>query len=369
MSARFQTDYAYVINLIHKIDPIKYGKTRNYLDGAVTKLSPYISRGVITTRQVAKTILSKGYKPYQIEGFLKELAWRDYFQLVWVDQGDNINTDLKHKQPDYTHNRLPTAISNAETGIDVIDKAINELINTGYIHNHLRMYIAAITCNMAKSHWLHPARWMHYYLLDADWASNALSWQWVSGSFSSKKYVANQENINKYCYSNQRGTFLDIAYDKFENFAIPEVLKATSYLNLETALPQYNEIIIQPDLPCYLYNFYNVDCQWDADREANRILILEPSYFKQYPVCQHTISFLLELAKNISGIQVYVGEFSDLYEKISHMKIHFKEHPTTKHYKGIEHKRKWMFEHVQGYFPSFFAYWKKCEKQMHLLTE
>ena len=45
-------------------------------------------------------------------------------------------------------------------------------------------------------------------------------------------------------------------------------------------------------------------------------------------------------------------------------KINYKEHPTNKHYKGKEHKRDWIFEEVEGYYPSFFSYWKKCEKYL-----
>ena len=66
---------------------------------------------------------------------------------------------------------------------------------------------------------------MYYYLLDADWASNSLSWQWVAGSNSNKKYFANQQNINKYCFTNQTDTFLDVDYAEFQKFEIPEVLK------------------------------------------------------------------------------------------------------------------------------------------------
>ena len=51
---------------------------------------------------------------------------------------------------------------------------------------------------------------MYYHLLDGDWASNALSWQWVAGSNANKKYYANQDNINKYFNSSQKQTFLDV---------------------------------------------------------------------------------------------------------------------------------------------------------------
>ncbi|MDZ7613373.1 MAG: hypothetical protein U5K51_06400 [Flavobacteriaceae bacterium] len=74
---------------------------------------PYISRGVISTRQVAQLVLSKGYKPGEIECFLKELAWRDYFQQVWMALGESINNDIKQPQPDSTNKGLSQSIANA----------------------------------------------------------------------------------------------------------------------------------------------------------------------------------------------------------------------------------------------------------------
>ena len=52
----FTSDYQNILSQIESIDPIKYGKTRNYLNGAVTRLSPYISRGLINTRQAPISI-------------------------------------------------------------------------------------------------------------------------------------------------------------------------------------------------------------------------------------------------------------------------------------------------------------------------
>jgi deoxyribodipyrimidine photo-lyase len=43
--------------------------------------------------------------------------------------------------------------------------------------------------------------------------------------------------------------------------------------------------------------------------------------------------------------------------------LFFKEHPLSGHYQGTEDSRDWMFD-VQGYFPSFFSFWKKCKKQL-----
>jgi deoxyribodipyrimidine photo-lyase len=364
----FSTNYQEILAKIDAIDPVSYGQTRNYLNGAVTRLSPYISRGVISTRQVAQHVLSKGYKPEEIESFLKELAWRDYFQRVWIARGDEIDRDLKWPQPKCTNTGLSHALAEASTGIAAIDSGINDLKQKGYIHNHMRMYIASLACNIAGSHWKAPAQWMYYYLLDADWASNALSWQWVAGSFSSKKYVANQENINRYCNSTQRDTFLDVPYESFAALEPPEALGHMAELSLETKLPDVRDLKINEAIPTYIYNFYNLDCSWQDTVDANRILLLEPSFFKRYPVCSRTVDFLLALADNIKNIQVYVGEFAELLSHLGDSTINYKEHPTTAHYRGEEHPREWMFESVSGYYPSFFAYWKKGRKQTDLVA-
>jgi deoxyribodipyrimidine photo-lyase len=78
-SIHFPVDYDGILQRMHSVDPVLYGKSRNFINGAVTYLSPYISRGVITVKQVMDTVLQKGYQPFEIEVFLKELAWREYF--------------------------------------------------------------------------------------------------------------------------------------------------------------------------------------------------------------------------------------------------------------------------------------------------
>ena len=360
----FPTSYAEILQRVRNIDPVKYGSTRNYINGSVTYLSPYISRGIISTKFILSEILNRGYKPAKIEKIIQELAWRDYWQQSWIAKGDAINHDLKHEQKPVSNMTISKAIVEANTGIEAIDKAIQDFYKTGYIHNHLRMYIAAITCNMGQSHWKIPAQWMYYNLLDADWASNALSWQWVAGANANKKYVANQDNINKYCFTQQKNTFLDVPYEAFTSMDIPKILIDTQLLELKTPLPKQQAITLDETLPTYIYNFYNLDPLWGKEFSANRILLLEPSHFKHYPVSQKTIDFIINISEeNIADIQIYVGEFNELVDAYNFGNIHYKEHPLNKNYEGIEEPRDWMFD-VQGYYPSFFAFWKKCKKQL-----
>ena len=364
--SKFPTNYSEIINRIDKINPVRYCSSRNYINGAVTYLSPYISRGVISTKLIFEEVLKRGYPLQKIGKFIQELAWRDYWQQVWISKGELINQDLKHPQQPISNTSLSRAISEGKTGIIAIDNAILEFYQTGYIHNHVRMYIAFLACNLGQSHWKKPAQWMYYHLLDADWASNALSWQWVSGANANKKYIANQENINRYCFTRQKNTFLDVKYEDLSKMDTPQILKETVAITFETNLPEKKAVNIDKSKPIFIYNAYNLDPDWKKETSANRILLLEPSHFKEYPMSAKTIDFILKVAReNILNIQVYVGEFDELINNTCQLNsVYFKEHPLNKNYKGIEEPRDWMFD-VRGYFPSFFAFWKKCKKQLN----
>ncbi|MFA7272875.1 MAG: FAD-binding domain-containing protein [Crocinitomicaceae bacterium] len=359
----FQTDFSDILAQVSSIDPLDYGKTRNYGNGSVTYLSPYISRGVISVKDVYDSCLLRGYEPIEIESFIKELVWREYWQQIWISRGDGIDEDLKYTQVPILHLQMPQALMEGKTGIDAIDKAILDFYQTGYLHNHMRMYIASVVTNIARAHWKTPAKWMYYHLLDADWASNSLSWQWVCGANSKKKYFANQENINHYFQTEQQGTFLDVAYEDFPLTEIPESLMTIADLELTTELPESDEIKLDANLGTCLYTFYNLDPLWRANEPLNRILLLEPSHFQKYPISTRTVDFILQLAQNIEGIQVFVGEFSEIESKLNRSNIYYKEHPTNEHFRGTCDARTWL-TNVKGEYPSFFAFWKKVKKDL-----
>jgi deoxyribodipyrimidine photo-lyase len=363
MTGAFTTDYPSILQKIDLVDPIQYSKTRNYTNGAVTYLSPYISRGVISTKQVLDSVLEKGYKIQQIEPFVKELCWRDYFQRV--GQHKDLNQDIRQKQEPVLTHEIPDAIINASTGIEGIDKAIEQLYLTGYMHNHCRMYTASLVCNIAKAYWQQPAQWMYYHLLDGDWASNTCSWQWVAGANSQKKYFANQENINKYTFTHQQNSFLDHSYEVLESIDIPASLLSTQKFVPEYYFPTVDNIELDNNLPVYIYNYYNLDPLWHKGEEGNRILLLEPDFFSRYPISKICRDFMLELSKNIPSLQVYTGSFHSFADKYAGNAIYFKEHPLNIGYKGIEEPREWICPHVTDYYASFFSYWKRVEKQLN----
>lgn len=361
----FPTDYAAILDRIDQIDPLGYGRSRNYLNGAVTYLSPYISRGVISVKQVQQHILNKGFAPIAIEKFLQELAWREYFQRIWQAKGNSLLHDLKQAQSDVAHQQLISSLANARTGIQAIDSALQQWYETGYLHNHVRMYVASLMCNIGKAYWSMPSQWMYYHLLDGDIASNTCSWQWVAGTFSSKKYYCNQENINRFTHSFQQNTFLDAPIELLASLNIPSELSETMRWQGTTLLPTKQGIQIDSQKPTLLYNSYNLDPMWRKDEVVNRILLLEPSHFEKFPVSEKVMNFVLTLSRLIPSIQVYVGEVDELmplYGTSSETALNFisKEHPVFAHYPGRKDERDWIYPHITGYHPSFFSFWKKA---------
>lgn len=364
MTREFPLERTAILERLNQIDPVAYTKSRNFIDGSVTYLSPYISRGVLSTRDVFEHLKKKNYSWEQAEKLIQELAWRDFFQLVWQRLGETINTDIKQNQHPIRNHQIPTAIDEASTGILGIDMGIRKLTETGYMHNHQRMYTASLVCNVAQCHWREPARWMYYHLLDADWASNACSWQWVAGSFSNKKYYANQENINRYCQTQQVNSYLDVSYEDLPQINIPGQLMKTELKLLKTAMPEtdYNFTLIE-ELPTLLYNWYNLDFSWHENMEANRVLLLEPEIFERYSISDKSMQFMLELSKNIDNIQIYVGSFDALSESHRTKQFIFKEHPLNR-YQGVEENRSFLQAPSKKNFNSFFGYWKSIEKEL-----
>lgn len=246
------------------------------------------------------------------------------------------------------------------------------------------MYTAFITCNLTGAHWKLPAKWMYAHLLDGDWGSNALSWQWVAGTFSNKKYIANQENINRYTHTDQRGTYLDVEYEQLAEAPVPLVLKPT--LAAEEALPfsdcdaaAWHKAIEKQGLRLWdpqsasienrvvLHNYYQLSPSFATETPATRILLIEPSVFAEYPIAGHCVDFMMSLAAEIPNLQVFVGEFGELQallQAFGSVEVVYQEHPLNQHYTGTEIARDWLSPEIEGTFSSFFSYWKKVEKSL-----
>ncbi len=348
-----------VYERIDQFDPERYARTRNFLNGGVSYLSPYLSRGFITVPQVVARLKDRGIGMEQAEKFIQELAWREFYTRTWFQKGDAIFNDIRHPQEGVLHSGIPVAVLEASTGIKALDAHLGTFSVSGYLHNHLRMYLAAITCNVGKYHWSEPAAWLYYHLLDGDLASNALSWQWCAGTFSNKLYYVNQENINKYTGSSQEGSFLDCTYEELPLLQVPEELRKSAKADLVFTPPVTKALEIQEELPTFVYTHYTLDPTFHEGEEGNRILVLEPSHFTKHPMAPKTMEFILSLAENIPGLQIYYGEYASL-----NIKAIFRDHPINAHFDGVREAHPSLAPDLAGEFNSFFSFWNKLSKKL-----
>lgn len=359
----FPVNYNYIIDRVRAIHPNKYTQSRNHLLGSVTYLSPYITRGVITLPQVRDIVLEK-YSKKDAMKLIQELAWREYFQKVYREKGDAIFHDLRFDQPGVTvEDKIPESIIHAETGITIIDESINGLYDSGYMHNHARMWVSSVVTNIARCRWQEPSRWMYYYLLDGDLASNSLSWQWVAGAFSSKQYVAHQELMNACAPSSmhQQQTFMDIPRKNLLEIDLPGELSKMVPVKLAMFLPQGEEVILNKK-PLVVFHPWNLDPRYHAGEDVQKVLIIEPSHFEKFPVSERVMNFIVDLAiQNIDGIQVYVGEYDDLIQSFSG-DIFYQYHKNVEHFTGTRELQDELFPEVQGYYKNFFSFWRECQK-------
>ncbi len=187
---------------LKQVNPRQYSKTRNYIDGDVTYLSPYIRYGVLSLAEVRDYALQQVSRETDAEKFVNELGWRDYWQRKYEEIGEGIWKDREDYKTGFIARQyadeLPQDIRNGQTGLKCIDDFSRELRETGYLHNHIRMYLAAYIVHWRRVKWQAGARWFLTHLLDGDPASNNLSWQWVASTFSHKPYIFNRENLETY---------------------------------------------------------------------------------------------------------------------------------------------------------------------------
>jgi len=188
----------------------KYAQNRNSdygpgERGNVSMLSCHLRRRLILEHEVIDAVLDR-YAPSTAEKFIQEIFWRGYFKgwlelrpTVWAAYRRDVAALSEEMSSNHDlSNRYNQAI-NGTTGIVCFDAWVQELIETGYLHNHTRMWFASIWIFTLKLPWQLGADFFYRHLIDGDPASNTLSWRWVGGLHTrGKTYLARPNNIEKY---------------------------------------------------------------------------------------------------------------------------------------------------------------------------
>ncbi len=215
---------------VNAIEAKAYVRSRNFYSGKVTRLSPYIRHGVITQEQVRRAALSDA-PAQEVEKFIQEITWRSFWQHVYANHPNWVWENVEEYKTGFTHedyaDELPEDIRSASTESAAINHFIRDLIDTGYMHNHTRMYVASYVVHFRRVKWQAGAQFFLEHLVDGDVASNNLSWQWVASTFSRKPYIFNLENLQKYCgdavdCSAEQNTLFDASYEELNRRLFPK---------------------------------------------------------------------------------------------------------------------------------------------------
>ena len=171
----------------------------------VSGLSPYIRHRTLTEVEVLAQILTR-HSPAAADKFISEVFWRTYWKGwlerrpgVWGQYQSSLRAALNRVQTESgLHDDWQSACLGT-TGIACFDHWAAELVQTGYLHNHARMWFASVWCFTLRLPWELGADFFLRHLLDGDPASNTLSWRWVAGiQTAGKTYLARPDNIAFY---------------------------------------------------------------------------------------------------------------------------------------------------------------------------
>lgn len=161
----------------------RYGQRRNLpsVEGT-SKLSPHLHFGEISPATVWHAVADEGGS---VGTFLGELGWRDYAQnviLQYPDYGTRNARDAFDRLEWRHAKRDLAAWQQGRTGYPIVDAGMRELWATGWMHNRVRMIAASFLVKHLLIDWREGERWFWDTLVDADYAQNAVNWQWTAGT-------------------------------------------------------------------------------------------------------------------------------------------------------------------------------------------
>lgn len=177
-----------------------YARDRNHVKpghSSVSRLAPAIRHRLITEAEVVAAVL-RAHPFGRVEKFIQEVYWRRYWKS-WLALRPEVWSDYLKTLAEMPVDPHAQRVENSQSGNAVIDHFANELVTTGYLHNHARMWFAAWWVHEARLPWQSGATFFYRHLLDGDPASNTLSWRWVAGlQTPGKTYLARRGNLEKY---------------------------------------------------------------------------------------------------------------------------------------------------------------------------
>ena len=175
-------------DFLHRID--RYDETRNYpaVKGP-SYLSTHLRFGTVSIRQLAREAwqrMQEGSRGAEV--WLSELIWRDFYHQVLHHHPHVVGHAFKpaYDKIRWEHGKHAEALFAAwcegRTGYPLVDAAMHQINQTGYMHNRLRMVVASFLSKDLGLDWRWGERYFAERLNDFDLAANNGGWQWAAST-------------------------------------------------------------------------------------------------------------------------------------------------------------------------------------------
>ena len=323
---------------LSKLNAVKgstYGQTRSFLNGGATHLSPYFRHGCITIKEAVTNVNERfGLTSQKL---LNEFAWREYWRTVWYVHGMNILFDMQSPKVSLSFNDLAEDIKTANTGLPCMDGFIKTLMVEGYVHNHARMWLAAYIVHWRKTDWQKAAFWMHDLLLDGDYASNHLSWQWISSTFSHKPYFFNQENLakytnNQYCETCEARCPFKDSYENLEK----QLFKPTQQpaRQLKSTQPIVENKTLGNQTIVWVHDEMLRSNHPLLQQSHEKVFIFDPDFYQGWSTMR--LQFIADCLVEMPIVKVWIGNPSEIFASLNTQKIITQNTPNIKLKQQVE---------------------------------
>lgn len=148
-----------------------------------SKLSPYLRFGLVSVRECARAAASHEGKGS--ETWMKELIWREFYAMILFHFPETVDQEFQEHYRGLKWEKDAkklTAWQEARTGYPVVDAAMRQLVQTGWMHNRARMIVASFLTKDLLLDWRKGEEFFAQHLMDYEQASNVGGWQWAAST-------------------------------------------------------------------------------------------------------------------------------------------------------------------------------------------
>ena len=249
----------------------------------VSRLSPYVRHRILSEEELISNVLTSHSRSAAFK-FIQEIFWRTYWKgwlehrpAVWDRFEVEVQSEFAKLKQVPVKNKIFEQAIGGSTEIAIFNSWVNELKETGYLHNHARMWFASIWIFTLRLPWQLGADFFYNHLLDGDPASNTLGWRWVAGlQTAGKTYLATESNIRK--NAAQRLKTIPDSERGLERLAT-QTFEIEDSLTIEEKAPSSSRFVdLSPvgieENDAVLVTVEDLSTQW-LDRAGNHVAIFE----------------------------------------------------------------------------------------------